>query len=432
MSQQLFVLSLDGTPYTLIQQACVQGRLPHCQKLLQNGSFVQMDSVIPTISSVAWATFATGVNPARHNIFGFIDLDSELRFVVPNATYLRAKPLWQSLDEQGYRAIWINLPIAYPPAPINGIMISGFLGTRLEDCVHPSHLLPLLRELNYVIDPDPARAYSDPNGFMADLFAAFDARRALTLRLLEQEKNWDLFMLHVMETDRLHHFYWDSKDDPHAQYYREFWCLYSEIDRFIGELADWLPSECAFLIVSDHGFCRIQNEVELNVFLKEHEFLKFCNGPPQDFSELDPRTRAYGLIPGRLYVRDRAYERTRTELIEALQTLTDPQTRRPVIARVYRREEIYSGPQLPRAADIIAIPHNGYDLKARLGATQLFTKSRLQGMHTLDDAFLFVRGRKLSARAKPTLLDLAPTIGALLDLPSGADFEGRNLLLEAA
>lgn len=150
---KLFALSLDGTPYTLLRDALE--RLPHLKKLFAQGSFVQMDSVIPTISSVAWATFATGVNPAKHNIFGFIDLDDSRRFVIPTATDLTAKPLWQHLTELGLRSIWVNLPITYPPQPINGIMISGFLCTRLEEGVFPPSLLPTLHRLNYIIDADP-------------------------------------------------------------------------------------------------------------------------------------------------------------------------------------------------------------------------------------------------------------------------------------
>lgn len=427
MPRKLFVLSLDGTPYTLLTEAIAQGRLPHLGQVLAQGSFVQMDSVIPAISSVAWATFATGVNPAKHNIFGFVDLDPQMRFVIPNATHLTAQPLWHRLHQLGLRSIWINLPIAYPPAPINGVMVSGFLGTQLEESVYPPTLLPVLARLRYIIDPDPARAHSDPDGFMEELFAALRARCQLTWYLLEHEP-WDFFLLHIMETDRLHHFYWEAKDNPSNPYHDQFWKLYAEIDSFVGELSYKLPPGCEFVVLSDHGFCQITHEVELNRFLQEHKFLQFRNGTPQDLSELSPQARAFGLVPGRLYVRDRHYERTRTELIEALETLTDPQTRTKVIARVFRREEIYSGPQLDRAADLIAVPHNGYDLKARLGAPHLFTKSRLQGMHTFDDAFLFVRNRTLRTQPKPKLLDLAPTLYAVMGLAIPPDFEGRSLV----
>ncbi len=423
MPRKLFVLSLDGTPYTLLHDALE--RLPNFKKLFTQGSFVQMDSVIPTISSVAWATFATGVNPAQHNIFGFVDLDPHRRFVIPNARDLSARPLWRRLTELGLRSIWVNLPITYPPEPINGIMISGFLCTQLDEGVYPRELLPLLLRLNYMIDADPQRAYTDPKGFLDELRRALEGRRQLTSYLLEQEP-WDFFLLHIMETDRLHHFFWEAKDDPSHLYYQDFWGLYIELDRFIGELVARLPQDCEFVMLSDHGFCQITYEVELNVFLRERGFLRFYNGAPADFSELHPMSRAFGLIPGRLYIPDDS-EQTRTELMTALRELRDPQGR-PVIARVYRREEIYSGAQLARAPHLIAVPHNGFDLKARLSAQKLFTKSSLQGMHTFDDAFLFVRGHRIQPQPKPRLLDLAPTLYTLLGLPIPEEFEGRHLV----
>jgi len=449
VSRKLFVLSLDGTPYTLLAGALE--RLPNFKKLFSQGSFVQMDSVIPTISSVAWATFATGVNPAQHNIFGFVDIDRERRFVIPNAGDLSAPPLWRRFTELGLRSIWVNLPITYPPEPIHGIMISGFLCTQLDEGVYPTELLPLLRRLNYMIDADPQRAYTDPHGFLQELSLALEGRRQLTFSLLETEP-WDFFLLHIMETDRLHHFFWEAKDNPEHPYYQDFWRLYAELDSFIGELVARLPKDCEFVMLSDHGFCQIEYEVELNAFLREHGFLRFYNGAPADFSELHPASRAFGLIPGRLYLTDNS-EQTRSELIAALLELTDPQGR-PVIARVWRREEIYSGAQLSRAPDLIAMPHNGFDLKARLSAPHLFTKTRLQGMHTFDDAFLFVRNHRLQTSPSPpapltltptpsplrgrgksrgegvraSLIDLAPTLYTLMGLPIPTEFEGRSLL----
>jgi predicted AlkP superfamily phosphohydrolase/phosphomutase len=421
MVRKLFVLSLDGTPYTLLRDSLE--RLPHLRRLFAQGAFVQMDSVIPAISSVAWATFATGVNPAQHNIFGFVDIDDQRRFVIPNAQHLCASPLWQRFSKLGLRSIWVNLPIAYPPEPLNGVMISGFLCTQLEEGVYPPELLPTLQRINYIIDADPARAYTDPEGFLVELRSALEGRRHLTWHLLEREP-WDFFLLHIMETDRLHHFFWDAKDDPRHPHHRDFWSFYEELDRFVGELLERLPAECELMLLSDHGFCSLEYEVELNLFLRQRGFLRFGNGAPADLSQLHPSSRAFGLIPGRLYITDKA-ERTRQELIAALHELKDPQGR-PVIARVWQREEIYSGTQLPRAADLIAVPYNGFDLKARLNAQQLFVRSAIQGMHTGDDAFLFVRGHTIQRR--PRLLDLAPTIYTLLGLPIPHEFEGRSLL----
>jgi predicted AlkP superfamily phosphohydrolase/phosphomutase len=414
-----------------------RGVMPHCAKLRKEGSLGPMDSVIPTISSVAWATFATGVNPARHNIFGFVDRDENAQLVIPNASQLRARPLWQRFDEFGKRSIWVNLPIAYPPAPINGAMISGFLGTDLHRCVHPPRLLPILQRSNYIIDPDPWLARSDCGAYLKELFRALRARRDVALHLLEEP--WDFFMLHVMETDRLHHFFWDAKDDPRSPFYESFWGLYRQLDQLISELMRALPPDCELLMLSDHGFCTLKQEVDLNVHLQELGFLKYRDAPAQAPCDLHPQTRAYSLIPGRIYVnlqgRERPgtvkpseYEQVREELCQALLSLKVPETDEPVIEKVLRREEIYDGPNLDRAPDLIALARPGYDLKGKLNGTKLFDRSAIVGMHTFDNAFLYVRGHTWTKLPLPALIDVTPTIGALMGLPRVPEWEGRSLL----
>jgi len=59
-----------------------------------------------------------------------------------------------------------------------------------------------------------------------------------------------------------------------------------------------------------------------------------------------------------------------------------------------KREEIFSGPHVDRAPDIVIDPCDGYDLKAKLGAGHLFEKGPRTGMHTYGDAMLLT-GRDL-------------------------------------
>jgi predicted AlkP superfamily phosphohydrolase/phosphomutase len=349
---------------------------------------------------------------------------------------LRAKPLWRYFDERELRSIWINLPIAYPPEKINGAMISGFLGTELEDCVHPRELLPSLKKVNYVIDPDPWLARTDRAAFMRELFHALRARGAATFHLLEQ--SWDFFMLHVMETDRLHHFFWDAKDNSQSSFHRDFWRLYTEIDRFIGELIPAVPKDCEFLMLSDHGFCDLKHDVDLNFYLQQEGFLGYQNDQARELGEFHCDTRAFSLLPGRVFVnlkgRERTgsvfptdYERVCTEVEQALCALKAP-SGELVIKKIVKREEIYHGPYAERAADLIAIPYDGFDLKAKLGGTKLFERSPINGMHTFDDAFLFVRNYPIRTQPKPALVDVTSTIYELMKLSIPSELEGRNLL----
>ena len=80
--------------------------------------------------------------------------------------------------------------------------------------------------------------------------------------------------------------------------------------------------------------------------------------------------------------------RERAELIEKLKTLKDPDTGQAVCNKVMKREEVFSGNYADRAPDIIIDPHDGYDLKARLGEGELFERGVLNGMHTYSDAML--------------------------------------------
>ena len=73
--KRVVFIGLDGTPYTFMQRLIAEGRAPNAARLVEQGSLLRMDSMWPWVSSVAWSTMMTGVNPAKHGIFGFIDRD---------------------------------------------------------------------------------------------------------------------------------------------------------------------------------------------------------------------------------------------------------------------------------------------------------------------------------------------------------------------
>jgi len=70
----------------------------------------------------------------------------------------------------------------------------------------------------------------------------------------------------------------------------------------------------------------------------------------------------------------------------------------PVFKKVYRKEELYSGEYIDLAPDIILEPSYGYNLVSKLDSEWLFQKPRQKGMHTKDDAFLFLKGHRLVIR----------------------------------
>jgi predicted AlkP superfamily phosphohydrolase/phosphomutase len=127
------------------------------------------------------------------------------------------------------------------------------------------------------------------------------------------------------------------------------------------------------------------------------------------------------------------YEALLDEISADLQRLTDPETGLPFIDRVYRRDELYQGPKADRAPDLVFAPrnwsHQPFGLH-ELGSHRWLEPSRdRSGTHRLD-GFFAMRGRGVRPGTHiqgAAIVDIAPTVLALLAVPIPADIDGRVL-----
>lgn len=394
--KRTFVLGIDGFPYSFLQDSLVCGNMPNLSAFTNQNSTKRMDSVYPVVSSVAWTSFATGQNPAGHNIFGFVDRNpNPFEITIPTARQRRAKTIWQELSEQGKKVIVINVPLTYPPEQVNGILVSCFLCTDINKSTYPADFSGYLKEKNYIIDADAALAKENKRKLMDELFLAMEKRFEITFDLMGK-KEWDYFQLHIMETDRLFHFFWNDLKTQ-GEYYPDIIKFLTKLDRHIGNLQGKLKDDDRFIMLSDHGFCGIKYEVQLNSWLEKEDLLKFED--ERKLPNYHKESICYSLLPGRIFinleereekgaVKKSECQNIREDIKNRLLNLVEPASGEKVIDKVYFREEIYSGPYLESAADIIAHPKRGYDLKGRAEKTDIFENSHLNGMHTFDDAFI--------------------------------------------
>lgn len=422
--QPVVVLGLDGTPCSFLEKEMEAGTLPHLAALRSRGKFAQMETEIPAISSVAWASFMTGVNPGAHGIFGFTDrLPGTYELCFPNYSSLKAEPVWDRIGREGGRCCVLNVPSTYPARPVNGVLVSGFVAPNLERAVYPSEAYEYLSRSGYRIDVDAARARESLDLLVEDLHLTLEKRREAMLHFHGQE-SWNFFMSVFTGTDRLHHFLWRHYENNDPVYREEFLRYYRRLDEIIGEFVSMLPEETALLMLSDHGFCGIRKEIFLNSLLGSVGLLAFRDGEPKTIADIDPdSTRAYCLDPGRIYLNRRGREpggiveageaeNLMGEIGEILLDLKDPQSGEPVIDRVEIASGIYSGQHVESGPDLIAVPNRGYDLKGRMSGQVFAEAGLLSGMHTHDDAFVFIDERA-GSEAPGHIRGLAPLIWRL-------------------
>jgi predicted AlkP superfamily phosphohydrolase/phosphomutase len=435
---RVVVVGLDGTPLSFLRKKLAEGALPAMKKVFDRGSLVELKSAHPCVSCVAWSSMMTGKNPGKHNIFGFIDRKPGTHSIyLPNSSTMTSTTLWEILSSKGRNVIVMNVPVTYPPRQVNGYLVAGFDAPRIGGATYPDTLAPRLKTQGYEIDIDPWRARENLDNLYPDLIRVFEARTRAFFNLYE-EKKWDFAILHIMETDRLYHFMWEHMEQGHPKYAGQFMEFFGEIDKFMARLESALGDDVTLIVMSDHGFCTLKREVYLNKFLEDRGYLAYKPGEAKSLGDIDPaRTRAFTLDPGRVFINLQGreaegsvsreqYAGLRDELRKGLLALTDEGGNR-VIKDVFTREEIYSGDNLGAAADLIVNPIDGYDPKGAFGKKALTGKGPIVGMHTYDDAMLFVRGRNLKAEGA-SVIDVAPTILELMEVDIPADFDGRSLL----
>jgi len=396
MGKKALIIGIDGVPHDLLREMMDKGVMPGLARIMDSGYRLhEMKASIPDISSVSWTSFMTGVNPGAHGIYGFTQLmPSSYSLYFPNSTHMRAPTFWQTLRSKGKigKTVVLNLPNTYPAFPIDGLLVSGFVAIDFNKAVYPPSYIPSLRKMNYIIDVDLQKAREDKAGFYDDLMESLSIREKASLSLLKDE-TWDIFLLCVTETDRLHHFFLDKRGAP------EFEALYRRLDGLITSVyesaREKLGDDFLFLMLSDHGFVRLEKEVNINVCLQNAGFLKL-DERKEYYERIAPDTTAFGMDPGRIYIHHEGKfpagrvkksdaEKVKEELKKLFTGLTD-ENGSPVIRRIYEKEEIYRGPFADIAPDLVLMANNGFDLKGNLRKRDVFTNDIFTGMHSWHNA----------------------------------------------
>lgn len=438
--RKVFVISIDGVPFSFMQEQIEKGRFPNFRRFLNNGDFKRMNSVQPVISSVAWSSYMTGKNPAKHNIFGFVEQKPGTHEVyIPTAVNMTSDTIWEIMSRAGKKVFVMNVPVTYPPRQVNGIMIGCFLCTQIEKIASPPSVSAELEKMGYKIDAAAWIARENLDKFLDEVNLALEKRVEAMFHYLDKQ-DWDFFQTHIMETDRMNHFFWEHMERDDQKYAKAFFDFYARVDEVLGEVEQKIGGDVEFIVLSDHGFCTIKQEVYLNNYLVEAGLLKFRKTPPKDLDDIHPESLGYSLIPGRVFVNLQGrephgsvplekYEASREKLTETLMNLKERDTGEPLIKEVKRREDIYDGENFDAAADLIAVPYDGYDLKGNVNKEVLGEKGPLVGMHTFEDSLLYVRNRTLIKEHNDLWVgDLAPTILKMMDVPVPDDMDGVALV----
>ena len=414
-ARRVLVIALAEATPDLMRPWADEGRLPTVKALMDRGRHGRLRSQIPPITPQLWGTIATGRSPGHHGIFDFWQRGPDGRFVEVLGQDLRQPPIWSLLSERGRPSGILNVPFTFPPTAIEGFMISGedAPGPHPSIAAPPALFRETVDRFGRYGLKDIFPGGRRKSDYLT-LIPEDVKKQTDVFEYLLATKRWDFGLVFYSATAIAQHYFWSdmTSDDADNPYREVIFDAYRAVDHAVNRLLDVAGPDTIIFLVSDCGAGPLRYGVHVNNVLEQNGLLKrkrraagsgsrslvrklrqsvqgqlnrhdldrlyywvnhrlsgikswvqsylsatdidwggtraFCRGKEGDiFINLAGRDR-YGIVrPGV------EYERVRDQVIEAFDGLVDPQSGDRAVARVHRREELYRGPMLPWAPDLV-------------------------------------------------------------------------------
>ncbi|MCP4424198.1 MAG: hypothetical protein GY803_06890 [Chloroflexi bacterium] len=304
---RVIIMGLDGGTFDLIKPWADEGHLPTFQRLMQEGVWGELDSTMPPITAPAWSSFITGKNPGKHGLVDFVFRRPDSYSVSPiNASVRNGRSLWSLLGDGDKKVVVVNVPVTYPPEPVNGLLVTGLMTpSEKSNFTHPPELAPKLRDSGYTIHSPQSYARGNIEKF-TQAIRDTTGNQLNHLRRLLKENPWDFAMYVFRGPDRLSHGLWHFMDKTHPlhgapgteEHRHAIRDHYQYIDQQLGDMMAEFDNNTVLILMSDHGFGPFHKYIYMNNWLLKWDLLRLRRGP---LTRLKKAAFNLGITPVSIY-----------------------------------------------------------------------------------------------------------------------------------
>jgi predicted AlkP superfamily phosphohydrolase/phosphomutase len=406
VANRLLIIGWDGADWEILDDLMAKGVLPNVSAIVAGGARGDLHSTVPAHSWAAWSTFLTGLHPAGHGVYDFVERHptEPMRRIPVGSGSIKAPTFPERLSDAGLEVRVANVPVTFPPIPVRGRMISGVAIPQGAPFVWPEDWgQELQRRAPFPINGMEWGRFQDQPDDLLDEVARLVRERTSSYEVL-LEGDWSVATAVFVAPDRLQHPFGAYLLPTHPEYGRlsetataaRIRDIFSLLDQSIERLMAASGDGTTTVLMSDHGFRPITRLANMDAILAHlgfgtrsrtaqattamrrsglaraiagtrlgHSIKRRINAP----STLDwSKTRAYQSASGggvsiNLRGREPAgivapseFERVRSELKDSLLSFRDPETGEAPVRKVTFREELPAGRYLDLASDLIVTP----------------------------------------------------------------------------
>lgn len=468
-----FVVGLDGASWRLLTPWVESGELPNLAELRSGGTWAAQRSCLPPVTFPNWKCYSSGKDPGGFGVFWFerVDLAHE-RIEVNNGSDFETAELWDYLNDEGFSTGIVNMPTMYPPRELDGCVVCGgpdavegeYRSINLG-YTYPEELgRELTAEFDYQVHPDPLLSSNEEHGAEVEaILSVLEKRFEVALHLFTEH---DLDFMHVtlFYLNVLHHFFWDDEPTLRA------WHL---VDEWLGRLAD-LP-DTNLILMSDHGSAPTTTEFYINEWLAQEGYQArrrtvdntlqalglnrenllsvakraglvdvLARTVPDRIQKVVPqqaglkrerkleaidldRTVAVASGQGPVYLTANG-DAQRGDLIDALSEVADEDG--PLFTAVHRGEEVYSGPHVDEAPEIVLDQRPGVHVNDGIGGGHVLSSPDRWAAENTPRGMFVASGPDFASHGEIDpieITDIAPTVLSSFGCDIPTDMRGTVL-----
>ncbi|MEM7146601.1 MAG: alkaline phosphatase family protein [Verrucomicrobiota bacterium] len=286
---KLLLIGWDAADWKSITPLVDAGKMPHLQRLIENGVMGNLATLQPVLSPMLWTSIATGKRPQKHGIHGFSEPDPQSGNIRPITNLSRkTKALWNILNQNNLKTNVVGWWPSHPAEPVHGAMVSNHfqqavaalnqpwpmrpgtihpenLANQLADCrIHPWELdgdmlerfIPNARQIDQEKDQrllSCAKIIAECSGIHA---------AATEIMTATPHADWDFMAVYYDAIDHFGHGFmkfnppkqeWVSQDD-FDMFKNVIESGYRYHDLMLGTLLELAGNDTTVILMSDHGF----------------------------------------------------------------------------------------------------------------------------------------------------------------------------------
>lgn len=468
---KLTVIGLDGAHWELLKPWIQEGSLPNIEKVIECGVRGDMKSCLPPVTLPNWKCYSTGKNPGKIGIFWWENIDFKKRRIYhPFHRKFENPDIWDYISNTGKKVGIIGVPGTYPPKKVNGFIIAGGPDAEERGFTYPKKLEDIIRD-KYGWKNRPQNSFNINKEKAAEEVRAIIDVKFKVAKALAREYRLDFLQITSFHINSMHHFLWNHEKT------KECWKI---IDSHLGDFIK--EGESNLMLVSDHGSNEIKTVFNINTWLEKNGYLKTHKSSlgaskllykagitqeqvvklldkvklrklgrkvptnlveriPSNLGQVKKKTsminweksKAISSGQGPLYLNPANQQEKNKmvkELKHKLESLEDSRNREKIIEKVYLREEVYRGRYLNEAPDLIIDQAKGVHIPGGIGDRNVFSFPRRWRAENKKWGLFAAYGPDIKSGKEIrniSILDLAPTILHMFNIPITQDMDGRVL-----